>query len=489
MIYKEWTLSVKLCILILACVYLFTFFLCFANYNNPEFVYYLSPNNLNNLSLLFFVIITIIALRSLKFYAFLLVLMILSFPSNIDNYLPSVLISAPFDFRKVFFPLITRIDIFLLLGVIKFKTAQNKPLYSHTNRIIIIICLLLFLSSFFNSIISNNLTDITLISAGSYHLRYIILLFLLVKTTDIMKYKTQLYYGLIFALIILIVESLIYTFFVANSQRFISGSLRANSFGNILAALTSYFLFLTLRKKISGIYIFVVILLSILIYFNGTRSAIFFFSGYLLSEFLIFLFRRAKKITNKIIALCIGLTVVSMFVFSITRSNRLNITNFKIEKIDLTQRNLNEIIVLEQNDFTASLLLRLEHYQTSLNMIKARPYWGIGAGRWNKIKQNYGSNERNLMDSHNDFLAFASQYGILVGCIVCVCFYFLPYFVFIKQKNNFKADNIDYLYLVSFMMAFAGLTNAGLFKHQIFGFLTLVLMFSLCDYQNNTNKK
>ncbi len=482
---KEGRITSKVMWLILITSYLFSVGLCFVNYNNLDFVYFLKPDLTNNISLVLFIFLTFLALRSLKVFTFLLVLMVLSFPSSVDNYLPSILISAASDYRKVYFPIVTHVDIFLLLGILKFKVLNKKYSDEYSSYLIIVVCILLFLSSLINSTRATSITDVTLITAGSYHLRYIILLFLLFKTTNIIQYSRQLYYGLFFALIVLIIEVFVYTFFINSHFRLISGSLRVNSLGNILSALSCYFLFLILRKKISNLYFFLVISLLFLLYLNGTRSAIFILVGYFIFEIINFLFIKAKKWDKKFILLSVSLIFFSLLVYSVTKTQRFNITNFRIEKIDLTKRVLKEIIVFEQNEFTASLVLRLDHYQTSLNMIKESPIWGIGTGKWNKYKQNYGSNDRNLMDSHNDLLAFSSQYGILTGCLVCFSLYFIPYFAFRKsKKNNRKKSNpLSYLYVINLFMAFAGLTNAGLFKHQVYGFLVLILMMNLLANQ------
>jgi O-antigen ligase len=170
---------------------------------------------------------------------------------------------------------------------------------------------------------------------------------------------------------------------------------------------------------------------------------------------------------------------ISFFFF--TQNERLSFNNFKIEKINFSETSLNKIIVLEKNDFNASLILRLNHFQTSLNMINDQPLFGIGPGRWNTYKQTYGSKELKLMDSHNDLLATMSQYGVLTGLFLCFVIYFLPLFMVVKMKKDaiILNNKMKYLFLISFVMSFTGLTNTGLFKHQIFGFLSLILILTI----------
>ncbi|GAA3565977.1 hypothetical protein GCM10022395_15450 [Snuella lapsa] len=170
-----------------------------------------------------------------------------------------------------------------------------------------------------------------------------------------------------------------------------------------------------------------------------------------------------------------------MLVFFEPKSERLKLTDFKIERIDLSGKTLNTILVLEDNDFNASLKLRLDHFQTSLNMIKQNQVFGIGPGRWNAYKSDFGSKDRNIMDSHNDLLAFSSQYGLIPGVFFVSCIYLTPLFCFrkrLKEKTNIF-NKVSYLFLINLLMIFAGITNAGLFKHQIVAFLILILVLGL----------
>ena len=125
-------------------------------------------------------------------------------------------------------------------------------------------------------------------------------------------------------------------------------------------------------------------------------------------------------------------------------------------------------------------------------MIQHNPIIGIGPGRWNRYKKQYGSTEINLMDSHNDILATTSQYGLLTGLFLCFVIYFLPLFIFVKMKKDsiILNNKMKYLFLISFVMTFAGLTNTGLFKHQIFGFLSLILVLAIFNTNHsNFNKR
>ena len=255
-----------------------------------------------------------------------------------------------------------------------------------------------------------------------------------------------------------------------------------------MAGLFVYYTFLVIRNKLSKKYILLIILLMCLIINTSTRSAFFMVLMYLFLEFIRFLvFMISKKQIIKLLFFSILITLfITVAFLEINKNDRLGINNFRIEKIDFSKNQLNDIIILEKNDFTASLILRLNHFQTSINMITKDPIWGIGPGKWNVNKIKYGSKDRQIMDSHNDILAFCSQYGILTGVFICFSLYFIPFYLHKKTSGLNKNEPLNYLFLISLVMSIAGITNAGLFKHQIFGFLALILVLGL---QNTESKK
>ena len=175
--------------------------------------------------------------------------------------------------------------------------------------------------------------------------------------------------------------------------------------------------------------------------------------------------------------------VSSIFVFvSFTKNNnRMSILNFKIERIDFSKTTLNEIIVLKENDFNASLIMRMEHYQVSANMIKENPIFGIGPGRWNSYKVDYASTNRQIMDSHNDFLASTSQFGILGGTALCLMLYLTTFVNYRAKRKECENDYtpLNYLFIISLVMAIAGISNTGIFKYPIFGFLMFITVYSI----------
>lgn len=434
-----------------------------------------------------FVLVVLVSLSNIKFYSFFLIFITLAFPVNVDNFIPSILISSQLDITEVYYPLITHTDIFILLGVFRFyKPSVEIDLNGSFLKLILILIFLLLISLIFNLINSDNLDDISIMLASSFHFRYLILFYLLFRLTPVFKYKNLIIHGIIASVCFLILESIIYSFYY-DTARLTSGSLKVNTFANILSATACYYLFLLFRKRISKGFILLVILIICIVIFTETRSALFIILIY-------FIFDIYKLIKDRFRRKFIGLSfylitlLITFIVFLkiFQQNERISPLNFKIEEINSNANNIDQMIVLEENEFTESIVLRLKHLQTSVNMINKSPFFGIGPGLWNKYKNKFGSHEKQIMDSHNDFFASMSQYGIIQGGLLCLTIYFMPLYQFAtKKKKNMSRFNS--LFVINLIMFVAGFSNAGLFKHQVFGFLTIIMFISI-SYNTNLEK-
>jgi O-antigen ligase len=111
-------------------------------------------------------------------------------------------------------------------------------------------------------------------------------------------------------------------------------------------------------------------------------------------------------------------------------------------------------------------------------MASENPLAGVGAGRWNRYKNEYSTDEvipKVLLDSHNDYLALIAQYGILCGIILAWVAFFYPFYLYFKRDiRNYGA--LSYLFVINFAMGVAAISNAGFFKHQV----SALLLLSLC---------
>jgi O-antigen ligase len=429
-----------------------------------------------------FILICILGIWNRRLYFLFLIFILLAFPSPIDDLFPSVLLTNPDDRVQVVFPLLTRIDLYLLLGIL-LKLLQ-KPFK------IRVIKATLFLKIFFlifvvvfvvNAIKSEDLWDFNLLLAYSYHIRYFILILLLVHLYDINQYKKQLVLGFVISVIFLFVEANINTY-VRGSGRLLSGSLSLNTFANISAAIALYIIFLLKYKQLGrGLGIITMLIAFLIIIGAGTRGA---FLTLIAAFFLIYLMVNHKKIiinSLKILG-AIFLTGVAYFIASNNqylpeRYSYHQIAN-KIS-IDFSESTLSKIIEVKYSEETTSIKSRIDLFESSLNMIDENPFTGIGAGRWNRYKNNY-SKARNipkvLLDTHNDYLGLISQYGVVLGLLFAWLVFFYPFYLF-RRMGGTMNNSLMHLYVINLAMGVAAFSNAGFFKHQV----SALLLFVVCS--------
>ena len=128
------------------------------NYGN-EVVLLANVNTLSIISSILFIAIVLLALLSDSNYLFFLPFQLLAMPSSVDDMFMSISLTALTDSRKIFFPLFTHIDIYLILGILR-KVIVVRPKIILNNFFItmtLVVLLLgiivnLFYSSFFKMI-------------------------------------------------------------------------------------------------------------------------------------------------------------------------------------------------------------------------------------------------------------------------------------------------------------------------------------------------
>lgn len=482
-------LFVSICLIYLGI--LTTFCVGYDNY------YFILPKNIGLVelvSLLLFLASIYFGLKGIKWYSFFLIFNIIAIPASVDNLIPGILISSEIDFDQIYFPFVTHIDLFLLIGLVRYcKQEYLVPITKRDLTIFALILVIISVSILVNVVNGKNSHEIGLVVSHTFQLRYLILFFLLISSSRLLETKTSIFHAVGISILFLLLESSIYSFIYKGGRILLSGTYKKNTFACLIASIFVFYTFLIFRKKlISKKHIFFSALLFISLFYNSTRSAIIITVAYLAIELFRFLYLKFKG-RNLIITLSSILTII---IISITLNNlnlkeRYDIRNFRIEKIDIKSNNLIEMIQLEENDFNASLILRLNHFQTSLNMISNSPIFGIGVGKWNRNKQFYGSKDRHIMDSHNDLLAFMSQYGIITGFVFIVIIYFSPFLFYKKLKLNksFIQHPTAYLLIVNAVFVVLGLSNASLFKHQIFALLAFIDILYFVDYMRIKSKQ
>lgn len=414
------------------------------------------------ISLVIFFISLFFSLINYKYFIFFLVFNIIAMPSAVNNFIPGVNLGYEFELGAATMPLFTFFDLFCFLGILRYKLVAR---FNNNYLIIFLIigCILVFTV---NGFYVNDTQELLLLISGFWQLRYILHLFII--TQNISKVSFNLIYNSIIAsTFFLIMESIIFTN-LSGLSNLTSGSLGVNSFGNFLSAVVLFAIFS--RKKIDRkklkINMFYIIFIFICVYLTDTRSAI--LSGLLIG---LFFWLKTKTFSKAII-------VATVLLFSY---NSLPL-KYKIFSL-LTYSEAQEIIEYGY-DFESKgvsvtpenspIISRFNLFRTSSNMINNNFLFGIGPKLWNKKKYDYGYNQFVLIDSHNGYLSFLSEYGVFVGLI----FIWLFIYPLINSNIEFK---LYPLIAFNYVFLLTEFSNSGTYKFQIF---SILFLSSLILYKN-----
>lgn len=422
-------------------------------------------------SLVLFTLILTVSQFSEKLYVMFLPFIALAFPSNVNDFFLSVIISNQEDLNIVGFPLVTHVDLFLIFGLFKYANGKHNSLKLPRifSMIITIFCIYLLVTLLF----ANKILDIQLTFAYAFQFRFFISLYLVVEFVEIKKNIQSYYLGIILCIFFLFFESMLNTY-LNNEERLTSGTLGVNSYANIVSAILVLLVMNIKSIKFNRVITISAIILTIfIILLTETRSA-------LLTALLVLILlngiRLLKQMRGLAVALSIGL--VFLFVMDSNDNDRYQFHNL-IESFDFNDvNNFTDLSTsAEITPETSSILTRFSLWNTSINMISNNPVLGIGLGRWNEYKKLYGYDEKVLIDSHNDFLSYLSQYGIILGLLLIVFIYIRPLYVFYKTKNIITDSNelklIRSLHILNISMLICAFSNSGTFKFQIYAFLIL----------------
>ncbi len=437
---------------------------------------------LSYISLVLFIVLTCFSLLSERIYFSFLIFVVFAFPAPVNDFFPGVYMG---DFREqgaAIFPFFTHVDIFLLAGVLK-GILLNKSVSFTKPRLLLFTLSCLFLSFLFNFFKETRTEETLLLVQGTYQIRYLIELFLLLALHDVIRFRNNILIGFMLSVAFLLAEAIIFTI-KSHLPALSSGSLANNTFASIIAAILLFLLVIRRSYKFSLFYrqlFSITIFLAVCIVIaTGARMAIL---AFVVSYFL-YAYMRDRKRSNLsktlywIFAIIIFLAAVSFASgFLPKRYNPKTI----IDRIHFSElsTDLTQTIRIERSWETNSLITRLQLYTTSIKMFMEHPVEGIGAGRWNLYKNEYGFPEFLLIDSHNGYLSVLSQYGLL-GIPLIYFIYIFPIVRIYRLRNNKEMPFLFFLALINFYISISDLSNSGIFKHQIFA---LLAFNSLCLLQ------
>lgn len=398
----------------------------------------------------------LIALKSDKHFNFILPFVLLAFPAVVNHIFPGIYLEN--SDMEVVFPLITHIDVFLVI-ILLVRYRQRGKLFINVSKSFFNIAVFLFLlSTLVNMASETNSHNISLLMAGIYPVRYLILFGFIVSNIKI-KYASFIY-GLVFCVFFLFLESYFYSL-VYHKEELTSASLGNNTFGNIIGQITlalAFFYYHHRSVNRLNKYLFISVLFVGILVVLQTHARMALLAMFMLILFIIFPF---LKIKSKIILLII---FVPLFIYAaklISLENLLSSVSFYRNGRELT-----DIVSIDRGMETNSLITRLELFQTSLNMLFKNFFFGIGFGLFNVYKYSYGFGTQVIIDSHNGYLFLLSQLG-LVGVVWIVLLYIYPLYMFFSTKDVIYKQ----LCLINSGMAICELSNAGIFKYSIISFL------------------
>ena len=468
----------------LSVIYIFNIICIIISFKSPLFAY---PgfSKLGILSVILFSLIFILSTIKKDLYFFFLPFITLAFPNVINDFFPSFMMGPIMESRVASFSYITHIDIFLIYGLIFLKnpTIQNINIFELSKLLFFVFIISIFFLS--TILLTNSMDLLSLFATGNYQIRYILLFILFsLKIKLKIHHFRYIIYGLSFSLFFLLIESSVFT--LSNGRdHLISGTLAANVFANITAAITLFFVFINSRlfkfknfifQPLRIITIFIGFIILIL---NGTRMAMlsFFLSGltyYIITSFKV---KNIFQFLSRIISYGILFLILILIALQFDKFQSI-ITIFS----DLINLNI------RLNEDTASLFARLHMYKVSLNMIVEHWLFGIGPGRWNFLKYEFGFQQmgtlltNTLLDPHSDYLSYISQYG-LFGFIMIGFILIKPSIKFLKNPRNM----ISYFGIIPFTLLISGLTNSNTLKHQVSATIAMIIFITSQKLFNKNN--
>lgn len=433
-------------------------------------------------SLFLFIGVCFVSIKKDQYYIFFLPFILIAFPSPINDFFPGVLSGPPTEKGSTILPFLTHIDIFIIIGVVRKYLISGAKMPYRSNFLFLLLTAM-FLSLIVNLIRCNDNKDFLFLLAGSFQIRYIIGFYILVTEYNFTKHSSDIYKGIIFSIFFLFIESSINTL-LKGGNRLTSGSLGMNTFGNLIAALFVFLLFYKNYKEplIKYSHYTAMLLCLIIIFLTKNRMSIF----AIIISFIfikIFVFGSLRLFVKYLFLGTASLLLFSFFLLKYIpeRYNPVVILN----KVELNSFSLNpdELLSIEGSWETNSIITRLQLYSASYKMITTHPIVGIGSGKWNNEKFNYGFKQNVLLDSHNGYLSILSQYGFL-GLFLIYFIYFLPFFRLRKFDDSYP-PLISLLGLINIVFIIADISNSGVYKYQVFAFLSFISMTSL--FQECTN--
>lgn len=406
-------------------------------------------------------------MQSLKLYVFLLPLAVLFTPDAVNAIFPGVYITAASDSTSVLFSIVTHVDIYLLLGYLRYGLGKKREGMPISNVAVIGVFLYTLMVP-----VQLFVYDRLPILAGICQLRYAILILLIAERRDLSAYFKAFTAGTIASIFCITMEACVFTH-INHLDRLTSGNFGVNGLGHLMTALAfiSYFGAKAFSNKIYraiGMIIAPAVAVGVM-YASGTRGAM--VAGAITILILAVLNKR-RIFTIPIIAIAALLAVTfwlpnsSMFQRLTSGVSQVVHAKFEASNIDIS-------------DDTTSMVSRLTIWAGTLHMISDNLVIGVGPAVWNSLKGKYGVPYSVLLDPHDDYLSMIASYGVIFGFGLILLLYVRPIAIgFSRLKKSLWMTDYRLWACMSFLVssAISSVSNANLAKHQIFAIAIVVVV-------------
>lgn len=417
----------------------------------------------------FLILFPFLFIKKIRLVIFFVLL--LALPGTIDDFLPQIPIGYEFENGFNTFTIISFFDIFFLLFLILIK--KDKKNYQQI-KVLNNILTFLVISTFFSfcfALPESNDYEYGALLKGTFMIVRLIIVYIFLKNVNVdNNFYINIIYSSMISSILLSVGSIVISS-ISGSERLQGGSYGNNIFANFLVLLTLIILgginSKSIKKKIKPLVILTIGLNIIVIFFTGTRMALI----ALLIGIIIYVMIQKNKMWVKIVILS------HLFFLLIYVTNTGVFENSRFSVL------LNPLEFISQIDKSTSTTVgtRLIIWDATFDMIKDRPFFGVGPGIWNYERYNYGIYFNVLLDPHNGYLGLLSEYG-LVFFVFYLSFIFIALFKILKHIRYYKKYDLEsYKLLLSYCIGvicwmITEMSNAGIYKVQIQYFFWIIIM-------------
>jgi O-antigen ligase len=410
-------------------------------------------------SALYFIFLCLTSITKRAYYWAALPLVLLTVPNAINDLFPSIYMGPPdASVAPPAFALFTHIDLFLLLGLLRYgRFSLSKQLLTA-----VFVALVTTFFVFVNYLTGAWSTDGIY---GLYQLRYILLTYLVFREVRFGSARRPFVLGLIAAISLTLIETLLFTFLITLPGHLISGNLGKNPLGHFAAAALCFFIFYRPPKAVLLHKYLPLGIATLLMIGSGTRFSII---AALVSVLIVALLRSSTVMKSA--AYCfVGMLAVLTILLTTPQGKSI------VEGIAHVSGDISSPYLIERTPESSSIITRLEVWLKTADMARTHSVTGVGPGNWSFLKADFDIPYDGLLDPHNDLINFIVSYGIPSGLLFFAAVLFYPLIGGYRASFQRPDGFLQGCYAFILCITVTGLTNATLWKHQIFA---LTLIFS-----------